>query len=63
MSDNRIIVKTEDDETTSFKDNEVHEAVQFHKNNGGSIIVDDVDLTEVADSLTSTKDSSDAVCE
>lgn len=51
MSDSRIIVKTKDGKTTSFKDNEVHEAVQFHKNNGGRIIVDDVDLTKVISEL------------
>ena len=56
MSDNRIIVKTEDGEAISFKDNEVQIAVQFHRDAGGRITVDDVDITEVAESLTGTED-------
>lgn len=63
MSDKRIIVKDEDGKTTSFKDNEVQIAVQFHRDAGGRITVDDVDITEVAESLTATEDSSYSVCE
>lgn len=51
MSENRIIIKTKDGETASFKDNEVHEAVQFHKDNGGSIMVDNANITEVVKEL------------
>ena len=55
MSDNRIVINTKDGETASFKDNEVHEAVQFYKDNDGRLIVDGIDLTEVVAELEHNK--------